>query len=114
MKPGQNHGHPAAADRLDRLDRFSQPDADRWNEVHATSIRLGHDRNHRVAKIRVEADCDGCGEHIITSASFVLALLELHEQIVAAATVEPAAFDRDAYDALWTRWHALAAQETTP
>ena len=31
----------------------------------------------------------------------------LQREIVAAATVEPADFDRSAYDGLWTRYHAL-------
>jgi hypothetical protein len=31
----------------------------------------------------------------------------VQREIVAAASVEPAQFDRDAYDRLWARWYAL-------
>jgi hypothetical protein len=37
----------------------------------------------------------------------LLAELRLREQIVVAATAATAAFDRDAYDALWEQWYAL-------
>jgi hypothetical protein len=36
-----------------------------------------------------------------------LAELDLRQQIVAAATAAQSAFDRQHYDALWERWHAL-------
>jgi hypothetical protein len=37
----------------------------------------------------------------------------LKAEIIAALDVEPANFDRQHYDALWERWHALQEQETT-
>lgn len=38
----------------------------------------------------------------------------LKAEIVAAATVEPAEFDRAAYDALWVRWNAHEAGGGAP
>ena len=41
----------------------------------------------------------------------LLALLHVQDEIVPAATVATAAFDRQHYDDLWRRWHELN-QET--
>ena len=40
-------------------------------------------------------------------------LLVLQDEIVAAASAARDAFDRQHYEALWAKWHALAEQEMT-
>ena len=45
--------------------------------------------------------------------STLLALLALQDEIVAAAGAARDAFDRQHYDELWRRWHALQAEEVT-
>ena len=41
------------------------------------------------------------------------ALLAVQDEIVAAASAARDAFDRQHYDRLWERWHALQVQEVT-
>ena len=75
-------------------------------------IRLSRDGDDLIAEIQPGACLDPYREHIGATKPTLLALLQA--QIVAAATVAPAAFDREAYDALWRRWYDLAAQEPLP
>ena len=44
----------------------------------------------------------------------LLTLLALQDEIVRMASAERDAFDRQHYDALWERWHALQDEETEP
>lgn len=55
----------------------------------------------------------GISQHIETIRQYKPALIRelLQDQIVAAASVEPEHFDRDAYDRLWSEWHELSDQE---
>jgi hypothetical protein len=82
--------------------------------LERAGIRLSRDGDDLIAEIQPGACLDPYREHIGATKPTLLALLELQAQIVAAATVAPAAFDREAYDALWRRWYDLAAHEPLP
>jgi hypothetical protein len=52
-------------------------------------------------------------ERISAHKPTLLAELRLREEIVAAASAAQHAFDRQHFDTLWERWHALQTQETS-
>jgi hypothetical protein len=84
------------------------------DELERAGIRLSPDGGDLIAEIQPGACLDCYRQHIVANKPTLLAILDLQEQIVTAATVEPAAFNREAYDALWTRWCALAAHDILP
>ena len=64
------------------------------DELERAGIRLSRDGDDLIAEIQPGACLDPYREHIVANKPTLLAMLDLQEQIVAAATVEPAAFDR--------------------
>ena len=83
------------------------------DELDATGIRLRRDGDALLAHILRGASIDPYRERITMHKPALLAELLLRDQIVTAASAAQDAFDRAMYDALWRRWHALQAQETT-
>jgi hypothetical protein len=82
------------------------------DELERAGIRLSADGDDLITEIQSGACLDPFRDHIVAYKPALLAILDLQEQIVAAATVEPAAFDREADQALWKAWYALEASET--
>ena len=84
------------------------------DEVQAAGIRLSHDGDALAADVLPGVDLDPYRHRIAEFRPALLAELDLRARIVAAASAAQASFDRAAYDELWRRRHALAAQEMTP
>ena len=77
--------------------------------LEAAGIRLRRDGGDLLVSSGHGASLDPFRQRIREFKPQLLAVLELQEQIVAAASVAPSQFDRRHYDALWRRWHALNA-----
>jgi hypothetical protein len=83
------------------------------DELRAAGIRLSRDGGDLVADVLPGAKLDPYRDRIAQCRPALLAELDLREQIVAAATAAQSAFDRQHYDVLWERWHALQDQDAT-
>jgi len=83
------------------------------SELERAGIRLGHDGDGLFAVVLPDAELDPYRARIAEHRSALLSVLHLQDQIVTAATIDPTAFDRGTYEALWTRWYAFEAQENS-
>jgi hypothetical protein len=81
-------------------------------ELEDASIRLHRNGDRLRAEIAPTSSLDPYRDRIHQLKPEVLKEL-LQREIVAAASADPAHFDRDAYDALWSQWRVLEAQETS-
>jgi hypothetical protein len=75
--------------------------------IESTGIRLHAEGDQLRAEIPAGADLGPFRERIRQHKPALLAEFRLREQIIAAATVATEVFDRQHYDELWRRWHAL-------
>jgi hypothetical protein len=80
------------------------------DRLHAAGIRLGCDGGTLYADVLPGVNLTPHAATITAHKPALLAALSLRERIIAAVTVEPAAFDRPAYDALWTQYRALKGE----
>jgi hypothetical protein len=81
-------------------------------ELEATGVRLslaGDDLRYRT---QPGVSIGPYREQITAHKPALLALLAVQDEIVAAASVARAAFDRQHFDSLWAEWHALQVQGT--
>ena len=83
-------------------------------ELEAADIRLHLDGDDLLAAIGLEASLDPYRERIAVNKPALLTELRLRRAIIAAATAQPDAFDRPAYDALWARWTAADSPAVVP
>jgi hypothetical protein len=83
------------------------------DEFASVGIHLLRDGDIILADVVEGADLVLFRGHITENKPALLAALRLREQIVVAASVAQAAFDRRQYDALWERWHELQEQNLT-
>jgi hypothetical protein len=82
-------------------------------ELASRGIHLEREGRSIFAEVEAGADVTPHTDRIKRNKPALLAELHLREQIVAAASAAQDAFDRQHYDALWKRWHALQEQETS-
>jgi hypothetical protein len=68
-------------------------------------ILLVRDGDSIAADVSPDADLACHAQTIRAHKPALLAALALRARIIAAVTVDPANFDRPAYDALWARWY---------
>jgi hypothetical protein len=76
-------------------------------------IRLGREGDALIADVLPGVDLAPYRDSITTHAPALLAELRLREAIVAAASAEPAHFNRDELDRLWTLWRGRNPERTT-
>jgi hypothetical protein len=82
--------------------------------LQVAGVRLCRDGGDLFADVLPGVDIAPYVDRIRTDKLALLAALALREEIIAAATIAPAHFDRTAYDAHWRDWYTLAAQEIEP
>jgi hypothetical protein len=83
------------------------------DELHKAGIRLTPAGDDLRFQTRPGVSIAPYREEISAHKPALLAELRLREEIVAAATTAQAAFDRQHFDQLWERWHALHETEAT-
>ena len=83
------------------------------DEIVAAGIRLRRDGDDLIAEFPVGVDLDHYRVRIIADKTALLAVLRLQAEIVVAATADPQAFDRAAYNELWASWYAVDEQENS-
>jgi hypothetical protein len=83
------------------------------DQLTAAGIRLGRDEDDLIVDVLPDTDLDPYRERIQAAKPALLTLLTLQDDIVRTASAAQHAFDRQHYDQLWQRWHALQAQEAT-
>jgi flagellar biosynthesis/type III secretory pathway chaperone len=77
------------------------------DDLHAAGIRLSLAGDDLHYQTRPGVSINAHREQIAANKLALMAELRLREQITAAASAAQFSFDRQRYDALWERWHAL-------
>jgi fumarylacetoacetate (FAA) hydrolase family protein len=80
-------------------------------EMETAGIRVFRDGASLRVEVLSDVTLDPYRQRVRESKPTLLAVLQLQEQIVEAATVAQSAFDRAAYDRLWAEWHAVQSEE---
>jgi hypothetical protein len=83
------------------------------DELAAAGIRLSRDGNDLAADVLPGAILDPYRDRIREHKPALQTLLALQDDIIRAASAARDAFDRQHFDALWERWHALQDEEMT-
>jgi hypothetical protein len=78
------------------------------DELLEAGIRLCLDGDELMADVLPDANLDSYRERIQERKEALVATLRLRDEIVAAASVEPECFNRDAYEGLWRQWRQWA------
>lgn len=77
------------------------------DQLYDLGIRLVRDGDVLSADVQPGVDIAPHLDLIREHAPVLLRAADLREQIITAATVDPAEFDRVTYDAMWAEWNAL-------
>ena len=83
------------------------------DELAGMGIRLSRDGDDLAADVLPGASLAPYRDRIREHKPALLNLLALQDEIVRTASAARDAFDRQLYDGLWERWHALHDEEMT-
>jgi hypothetical protein len=80
--------------------------------LEATGIKVTCRGDNLRLRVKRGVNLDPFLDQITAHKPALLTLLALQDEIVRTASAAQDAFDRQHYDRLWERWHALHDQET--